>query len=87
MAKIKLAFDPDRVTIGDLCEMEEGIKSAVDMRKFVIKFLVNKEGKAVTGKKAISIVNKMTVSEVLDSVNKLSKMAKDEIVPPPSGGS
>jgi len=29
----------------------------------------------------------MTVSEVISSIKALSEMAKDEIVPPPQGGS
>lgn len=87
MAKIRLAFDPERVTIGDLVKMEEGIESATDMRDFLTKFLVDEEGKAITGKKAITILDKLTVSEVLDSIGQLSEMAKDEIVPPPQGGS
>ena len=87
MAKIKLEFNPDRVTIGDLVRMEEGIKKAAEMREFLLMFLVNDSGRPVKGKKAIALINSMTVSEVLDSIAKLSDMAKDEIVPPPSGGS
>jgi len=87
MANIRLAFDPERVTIGDLVRMEEGIGSALEMRTFLEKFLVDEAGKAITGKKAIAMLNKLTVSEVLDSISKLSEMAKDEIVPPPQGGS
>jgi len=86
MAKIRLAFDPDRVTIGDLVKMEEGIESATEMRDFLMKFLVDEEGKAIKGKKAIALLNKLTVSEVLDSISSLSEMAKDEILPPPQGG-
>ena len=87
MAKIKLEFDPDRVTIGDLVRMEEGIDTAAEMREFLLMFLVNDNGRPVKGKKAIDLINNMTVSEVLDSIAKLSDMAKDEIVPPQSGGS
>ena len=87
MAKIRLAFDPERVTIGDLVKMEEGIESALEMRTFLTKFLVDEKGKAITDKKAIEMLNKLTVSEVLDSISSLSEMAKDEIVPPPQGGS
>ncbi len=87
MANIKLEFDPDRVTIGDLVRMEEGIDTAAEMREFLLMFLVNENDKPVKGKKAIDLINNMTVSEVLDSIAKLSDMAKDEIVPPQSGGS
>jgi len=87
MAKIRLAFDPERVTIGDLVKMEEGIESATEMRDFLTKFLVDEAGKAIKGKKATAMLNKLTVSEVLASIGQLSDMAKDEIVPPPSGGS
>lgn len=87
MAKIRLAFDPDRVTIGDLVHMEEGIETAAEMQTFLTKFVVDEEGKAIKGKKAIDIINKLTISEVLDSIDQLSDMAKDEIVPPPQGGS
>ena len=87
MAKIRLKFDPDQVTIGDLVKIEQGDASALEMRDFLIKFLVDKEYKAITGKRAIAIINKMTISEVLDSVGKLGEMVKDEAVPPPQGGS
>lgn len=87
MANIRLKFDPDRVTIGDLVKMEEGIGSALEMRDFLAKFLIDKEGKAIKGKKAVTLLNKLTISEVLDSISQLSEMAKDEIVPPPQGGS
>ena len=87
MAKIRLKFDPDRVTIGDLVKIEEGDASASEMREFLIKFLVDERDKPIKGKRAIAIINKMTISEVLNEVGKLGEMVKDEAVPPPQGGS
>ena len=87
MANIRLAFDPERVTIGDLVHMESGIETASEMQMFLTKFLVDEDGKAIKGKKAVEIINKLTISEVLDSIAQLSEMAKDEIVPPSQGGS
>ena len=87
MATIRLEFDPDRVTIGDLVKMEEGIETASDMRNFLIKFVVDEDGNVPGKKKALAMIDKMTVSEITDSIGKLGEMAKDEIVPPTSGGS
>lgn len=86
MAKIRLEFDPDRVTIGDLVQMEEGFKTAKEMRTMLLKFVVDEAGKKITGKRAISVLNNLTVNEVIDSINKLGEMAKEEIVPPSQGG-
>ena len=87
MAKIRLEFNPDRVTIGDLVELEQGFSTALEMRTLLLKFVVDEMGKVVKGKQAIAMLNKLTVSEVIASIVKLGEIAKDEIVPPPSGGS
>lgn len=87
MATIRLEFDADRVTIGDLVKMEEGIETASEMREFLTKFVVDEDGNVPGKKKALDIINQLTISEITDSIDKLGEMAKDELVPPTSGGS
>ena len=86
MANIRFKFDPDRVTIGDLVNIERGDASALELRTFLIKFLIDERDKPIEGKRAIAIINKMTISEVLGAVGKLGEMVRDEAVPPPQGG-
>lgn len=86
MAKIRLMFDPDRVTVGDLVEMEQGIESPIKLRDFLVRFLVNDKGEPIAGKKALDTINALTLSELLEAVDQFSATAQDQLVPPPQGG-
>jgi len=85
MANIRLVFDGDRVTIGDLVAFEEGLDTAKEMRDMLLKFVVDEDGNTPGKKKATELINAMTVNEMVAAVAQLGEMAQDELVPPPQG--
>lgn len=85
--QLKFKVDTDRLTFGDLIELESAKTSA--MVGIMARCLVNDAGEFMSEKKAIEIIRSVPLSElkaVIEKFGAAMEAFKDGAIPPTGGG-
>lgn len=82
---LKFKVDPERITLGELIDAQEGKLAA--MRDMLAHCLVDDAGDYVETEAAMRMVSGLKLSEVKDTVDGFVNQLQGQAVNPPSGGS
>lgn len=64
--KLRLRLDADRMTVDDLVAIEEGTKTARQVRAFISRFVVDANGEYIDPKEAEALVGRLSLAQLRD---------------------
>lgn len=85
MAKLQFQVDAERITLGELIDVQDGQLAA--MRDMLAHCLVREDGTYVEYAAAQRVIGDLKLSEVRDTVNQFMEQLQAGAVNPPKDGS
>ena len=73
MATIKIALDPERLTVNDLVELEGGNLSIRTMRDLLARFVVDAQGKYLEHEEGVKVIGQLNMTELKEVTAQISK--------------
>ena len=67
MASIKIMLDPERLTVGDLIDMEAGSLTTCFMRDFLARFVVGEDGNYLKQEDGVKAINQLNLKELRET--------------------
>jgi len=88
--KINILLEPNRLTVGDMVELESGKFSTRFMRDFLARFVVDEQGEYLAKEKAVQAINELNLNELTETVQAFQREVvrlQETLVPEAISGS